>query len=182
MIIITWDTCWTCTEPKRTRDFQRTQDTTSKNKFKYFTACVWHLTLCEMWQSRAPGTPLGKNKQWELFANVIWLWSAQQPSWVYAIRKNMSAWGRFTASEPGARLAKEWDADWLSTCWNCVNVSICACEFFCDGEWWRGDDATTFFLGKHMNSTLCEGVRLYICLCSVGSQGALWAGAELTAH
>lgn len=50
-----------------------------------------------------------------------------------------------------------------------------------------GDDATTFFLGKHMNSTLCEGVRLYIYLCSVGSQeagvtAALWAGAELTAH
>lgn len=50
-----------------------------------------------------------------------------------------------------------------------------------------GDDATTFFLGKHMNSTLCEGVRLYIYLCSVGSQEAgvtavLWAGAELTAH
>lgn len=49
------------------------------------------------------------------------------------------------------------------------------------------DDATTFFLGKHMNSTLCEGVRLYIYLCSVGSQeagvtAALWAGAELTAH
>lgn len=69
-----------------------------------------------------------------------------------------------------------------------MNVSICACEFFCDGEWWRGgDDATTFFLGKHMNSTLCEGVRLYIYLCSVGSQeagvtAALWAGAELTAH
>lgn len=36
--------------------------------------------------------------------------------------------------------------------------------------WWRGggrDDATTFFLGKHMNSTLCEGVRLYIYVCVV---------------
>lgn len=36
----------------------------------------------------------------------------------------------------------------------------------------RDDDGTTFFLGKHMNSTLCEGVRLYIYLCSVGSQEA----------
>lgn len=27
-----------------------------------------------------------------------------------------------------------------------------------------GDDATTFFLGKHMNSTLCEGDCIYICV------------------
>lgn len=65
---------------------------------------------------RPPGSPLGKNKHWKLFANVIWLWSTQQLFWVYAIHKYMSTWGRFTASELGARLAWEWESDWLSMC------------------------------------------------------------------
>lgn len=56
---------------------------------KYFSAGVWQLTLSEMWSTRPPGSPLGKNKHWELFANVIWLWSAQQLCWVYAIHKYM---------------------------------------------------------------------------------------------
>lgn len=94
---------------------------------------------------------------------------------MYAIRKNVSAWGRFTASEPGACLAKEWDADWLSTCWNCVNVSFRAYEFVCDGK--RAQEGAAHeteddvmctctwapsFLNKYMNSALCEGMRLYI--------------------
>lgn len=86
---------------------------------------------------RPPGSLLGKNKHWELFANVIWLWSAQQLGWVYAIHKYMSTWGRFTASEPGARLAWEWEADWLSTCWDRACACVSVWKYMCTTCLWQ---------------------------------------------
>lgn len=102
-----------------------------QSQSEYFSAGVLQLTSMKCGKPLPPGSPLGKNKHCRLFANVIWLWSAQQPFWVYAIHNYMSAWGRFTASDLGARLVWEWEADWLSMCrdgaWVCACLWKCVC-------------------------------------------------------
>lgn len=111
-----------------------TQEVTYKySQNTFLVSDSWPQVKCG--KPRPPGSPLGKNKHWELFANVIWLWSAQQLFWVYAIHKYMSTWGRFTASEPGACLAWEWEADWLSMCWDGVCVRVCVGA--CGSSWAR---------------------------------------------